>query len=281
MEKARLDRSPTGARQRTWTRLGIVWAVPALASVLLAALSGPALAEDAACRAYQPIFSASGRLERVTSRLIRREPVRVLAIGSSSTEGIGASSPAFSYPVQLQADLARMWKGAVTVENAGKGGETIFETVGRLETIRRADRPDLVIWQVGTNDAVKGGDEARFSALLRQGIDTAQALGVEMLLVDQQYYPTIRDIGRYERFVDLVNAMATVEQVPVFSRYRLMKAWGERSPDTLTSMLSSDGFHMGDRGYDCMARLIADGVQLMAAKKDADPNPTVTTAARR
>ena len=204
-------------------------------------------------------------------RLRRHEPVRILAIGSSSTEGIGASSPAFSYPAQLQADLIQAWNGTVTVENAGKGGETITETIGRLEAALKASKPDLVIWQVGTNDAVKGGDEAGFSALLQQGIDAAQVLGVEVILVDQQYYPAIKDLGRYERFVSLVGATAAAEQVPVFSRYKLMKAWSERSSDILGSMLSSDGFHMGDRGYDCLAQLIADGLHYPMAVSESRP----------
>lgn len=173
-----------------------------------------------------------------------------------------------------------MWEGKVTVENAGKGGETIDATINRLEAALETSKPDLVIWQVGTNDAVKGGDEVRFSALLRRGIDAAQLRGVEMLLVDQQYYPTIRNLARYERFVSLVGATAAAEQVPVFLRYKLMKTWGERSSEALASMLSGDGFHMGDRGYDCMAALIAGGLHSMTAAADAAANPAVTAAAR-
>lgn len=249
--------------------------------VILIGVSGSAVAEEAACRASQPIFSAPVKLERVASRLRRHEPVRILAIGSSSTQGVGASSPAFSYPAQLQSDLAQIWKGTVTVENAGRSGERIAETVGRLEAALKAHKPDLVIWQVGTNDAVHGGDEAGFSIYLRQGIDAAQGLGVEMLLVDQQYYPAIKDLARYERFVSLVGSTAAVEQVAVFSRYKLMKEWGERSGDVLGSMLSSDRFHMGDRGYDCLAHLIADGLHSTIALTETPPNPAVTATARR
>jgi acyl-CoA thioesterase-1 len=237
-------------------------------------------AADASCPDSQPLFSMPVKLEHVASKLKLKQPVRILAIGSSSTQGVGASSPTFSYPAQLQDDLARAWKGTVRVENAGKGGETIPETLRRLEAALRADVPDLLIWQVGTNDAVKGGDEAGFSELLRQGIDAAQALGVEVVLVDQQYYPAIKDLSRYERFVGLVGATAQAEQVSVFSRYKLMKAWGERSADTLNSMLSSDGFHMGDQGYDCLAQLIAAGLHSTTHAAEPVVNPSVTTARR-
>jgi acyl-CoA thioesterase-1 len=243
-------------------------------------MGGAAAAEDVTCRASRPIVSAPSKLGRVALRLKRHEPVSILAIGSSSTQGVGASSPAFSYPSQLQADLARLWREKVTIKNAGKAGETISETVRRLEATLEADKPDLVIWQVGTNDAVMGADEAGFSARLRQGIDAAQAQGVEVLLVDQQYYPSIKDVVRYERFVNLVGATAAVEQVPVFSRYKLMRGWSERSPDVLRSMLSSDGFHMGDRGYDCIAQLIADSLHSIVTA-DTPPSPGDAAAVRR
>jgi acyl-CoA thioesterase-1 len=280
MEKEGLVRSPSGAGRKIWPHLGIARRVAALTPFFLLGLSGSAFAADASCSGSQPLFSMPVKLEHVASKLRLQEPVRILAIGSSSTQGVGASAPAFSYPAQLQDDLARVWKGTVRVENAGKGGETIPETLRRLEAALRADKPDLVIWQVGTNDAVKGGDEAGFSTLLRQGIDAAQALGVEVVLVDQQYYPGIKDLSRYERFVSLVGAMAQSEQVPVFSRYKLMKAWGERSADTLKSMLSSDGFHMGDQGYDCLAQLIASGLHSTRATAEPANNPPVTTARR-
>ncbi|MBB3021571.1 lysophospholipase L1-like esterase [Microvirga lupini] len=242
-------------------------------------MSSSVLADGAGCPGAKPVLSVQAKMERLASRLKKGEPVRILAIGSSSTEGIGASSPAFSYPVQLQADLTRVWKGTVLIENAGKGGETIPETLGRLEAaLLKEDKPDLVIWQVGTNDAVRGGDEGRFSDFLRQGIDAAQAAGTEVLLVDQQYFPAIKDLGRYERFVSLVSTAGAAEKVPVFSRYRLMKAWGDKAPDTLSSMLSGDGFHMGDRGYDCMAQLLADSLQSMVAPSET-PNRAVTAAA--
>ena len=235
----------------------------------LVVMRGPALAEDSVCNAKRPVFSASGKLESLPRRLRRIEPIRILAIGSSSTEGIGASAPALSYPAQLQLDLARIWKRRVLVENAGRGGETIGETIKRLEAILKTSKPDLVIWQVGTNDAIRGDDERRFVSLLEHGIHVAVAAQIDLVLLDQQYYPGIPDVGRYERFVQLVGAMAIREKVPIFSRYKLMKDWAERSADTLDSMLSADRFHMGDRGYDCIAQLLALGIHAAVASRDA------------
>jgi lysophospholipase L1-like esterase len=191
--------------------------------------------------------------------LARREPVRILTIGSSSTQGVGASSPAQAYPVQLERFLEGRWNTQdLTVDNAGIGGETAQQTVARLEEALRTSRPDLVIWQVGTNDAVKGGDEGVFRALLVRGLAAAEAAGVELILLDQQYYPGIKDPVRYERFVRIIRETADAHGVAVFSRYALMKGWADGAPQELGTMLSSDGFHMSDRGYACLTLSLGD-----------------------
>jgi acyl-CoA thioesterase I len=174
-----------------------------------------------------------------------------------------------------------VWKGRFIVDNAGVGGETIVKTIARLETAVRTNKPDLVIWQVGTNDAVTGGDERRFTDLLAQGIDAVQAAGADLILLDQQYYPGIRDLARYERFVGRVRTAAAREQVPLFSRYALMKEWAARPGDVLGAMLAADGFHMGDRGYDCIAQLVAEGIVSMAAPQNAVSNTVLTSTATR
>ena len=46
----------------------------------------------------------------------------------------------------------------------------------------------------------------------------------------------------------------------------MMKSWGERSEETLRTMLASDGFHMSDRGHACMARVLADEIVKAAAR---------------
>jgi lysophospholipase L1-like esterase len=194
-------------------------------------------------------------LPRLARHLAQAEPIRILAIGSSSTEGIGASSKAKSYPAQLQSFLQARWKsGNVAVENAGIGGETVVETVSRLEAALRTNPPDLVIWQVGTNDALKGGDENRFRDLLTRGISAARNADIGIILLDQQFFPTVRDPARYEHYVQTIREVAAAKEVAIFPRYRLMKEWAKAAPGEFPPMLSPDGFHMSDQGYACLAR---------------------------
>ena len=113
-----------------------------------------------------------------------------------------------------------------------------------------------MIWQVGTNDAVAGADLQRFRATLGEGVGAAAAAGVPIILLDPQDSPAIRDRDRYQRYVKAIGEAGAAMQAPVFSRYRLMQAWAQ-SPGDHSDFLSPDGFHMGDRGYACLARAVA------------------------
>ena len=196
----------------------------------------------------------------LSAQVAAAAPARILAIGSSSTEGVGASAPAQSYPSQLQSRLRTAWPDeAVDVVNAGIGGETADETLGRLEgAMRSPAKPALVLWQVGTNDAVRGGDEAAFRDMLRRGIALVRRAGVDLVLIDQQFFPKIADVARYERYVRAVSDVGSAAGVAVFSRYAMMKAWADQDPALLAGMLSADSFHMGDRGYDCLAGALSN-----------------------
>ena len=183
--------------------------------------------------------------------------MRILAIGSSSTEGIGATAPSYTYPAQLQTRLAAMLGRPVEVDNSGVGGETIGATVKRLEAALAAGKPDLVIWQVGTNDAVTDEDEGAFRGRLIEGVAAMRAAKVPFVLIDPQYYPGVRDVAHYEQYVRIIRDVGAESGAAVFSRYALMKEWGAQSDALLKTMLSKDSFHMSDRGYGCLAQDLA------------------------
>ena len=231
----------------------------------IAALGGYALGGQAAladppkCPASPPVFAANGWKNTFASH--GATPLHILAIGSSSTLGVGASAPAFSYPARLAADLQTIWNVKAEVRNAGIGGETARATVARLKAALSAGGTDLVLWQVGTNDAVTGADDSRFRATVNEGISAAQAAHVPIVLVDPQYYPGIKDAARYERYVEAIDEAGEDRHIAVFSRYAMMKAWEQRSDTELRGMLSSDHFHMGDRGYACLALALASSLE--------------------
>jgi lysophospholipase L1-like esterase len=232
-----------------------------LAMAVLAILLGfvaPALAAERPCQVGKDVFSVRRGLERLAGEFRRDADIRILAIGSSSTSGYGASSPDRAYPAQLQARLSDLTgRHDIAVDNAGVAGEAADATIQRLEAKVASGGYDVVIWQVGTNDAVRGADEAAFRAYLRRGIAAVRQAGADLVLLDQQFFPGVKDPARYERYVGILAEVAQAGAVPLFSRFALMKAWGERSGEHLRAMLAGDGFHMSDRGYGCVAELLA------------------------
>jgi acyl-CoA thioesterase I len=182
----------------------------------------------------------------------------ILAIGSSSTEGIGASSPAYTYPARLEDELSHESGIAAAVKNAGVSGELAVRTLQRLKGALKTGWAELVIWQVGTNDAIVGIDETLFRATVESGLAAVRAAGVPLLLIGPLFTPTAPDGRRYERYVAIVDDVGARDHVPVLSRYAMMKRRGSRNA---LALLSNDGVHMNDLGYRCLAHAIAKAIE--------------------
>ena len=97
-------------------------------------------------------------LPRAARRMAARQPIRIVAIGSSSTYGEGASSPDWSYPSRLRLELAYRFPGLdIAVVNRGVNGDNDYDKRARFERDVVAEKPDIVLWQLGTNSML-GGD---------------------------------------------------------------------------------------------------------------------------
>jgi acyl-CoA thioesterase I len=108
-----------------------------LVAMLLLGATVPAAAAPEALRCTAPdgVTRFKVRLPN-TARAIRRgEALVIVAIGSSSTQGVGASDQAHTYPALLAEELQRRWpRLAVTVVNKGVGGE---RADGRRQLVQR------------------------------------------------------------------------------------------------------------------------------------------------
>ncbi|WP_210165942.1 SGNH/GDSL hydrolase family protein [Bosea sp. AAP35] len=230
-----------------------------------ATLAGAAQAASFVCR-ETPIVDATERLSGLAPKLAAGGKLEILAIGSSSTEGVGASTRDKSYPSRLQALLTSAWpRVQVTIANAGIGGEIAPQTLVRLKQTLTERRYDLVIWQVGTNDAVRGGDMAAFKAMVSDGIATVRQAGVSLALLDPQFFPGIREPARYRDYVQAIGDIAKGQNVPVFTRYETMREWHAADERGFAAALAPDSFHMSDAGYDCLARDMAAGLVSLTA----------------
>lgn len=214
------------------------------------------------CAAPALVQAASVRqLPHTSAALSQKHDLRIVAVGSSSTEGIGASGPARTYPAQLDAILEQRFPGTrIDVVNKGIGGETAAGTLARLDRDVLSLRPDLVIWQLGTNDALRNVDAKAFGAQAVEGIRRIRESGADLLLLEPQFLPKQANNATYAAYVDAVRALGAAHGLPVFRRSEVMKYWLDAKQFTPSTMLSPDQLHMTDASYHCLAKLMADAI---------------------
>jgi lysophospholipase L1-like esterase len=203
-----------------------------------------------------------GSLPHVASKLAAGEPVVIIAFGSSSTSGYGTTSPEFTYPNRLAAQLHRQYPSAdITVINRGQGGEDAPEMMKRLQVAVLDMKPDLVIWQVGTNAVLRNLDPTETAKLVEEGVARIQAAGADLVLVDPQYSPKINERAESAgKMVKLLSKVAELRHVGFFPRFEVMREWHENQALPIDSFVIADGLHMNDWGYACFAQLLGDDI---------------------
>jgi len=252
----------------------------ALAAFVLCALSPAALAQnsqaqDAMVCATPPDFAGLEHAPvHFRQRIEEGRPIKIVAIGSSSTFGSGASTPASSYPSRLEAEFKAMYPGLpVTVLNKGIGGEEAPQMIARFQADVIEENPDLVLWQLGSNSVLR--DHPTPGEVIRQAVEELKSTGTEVILINPQFAPKILAKADVGRTVDIITATARDAEVGLFDRFAVMRFWRETENIPFEQFLSPDLLHMNDWSYGCTARLLAaaivGGAKMPAATATATP----------
>jgi lysophospholipase L1-like esterase len=236
-------------KQQSFGRIFALFCCIALSLVPLASRAGGVCPDDPPMAPFQ--------LPHLRAALAGRTEGLIVALGSSSTEGVMASDSAHTYPAILQAALTKALPAAhFAVINRGVGGQDAPEELARLDTDVIALRPHLVIWQVGANGAMRHADPLDFHRMVVEGVNRLAKAGIDVILMDNQRSPRV--LAAVDHIV-LENSLAHVAQetgVNLFSRSHLMDAWSDEGakPGLFTA---SDGLHHNDLGYLCVTQALA------------------------
>jgi lysophospholipase L1-like esterase len=215
-------------------------------------------------------------LSRLALRLAGAQPIKIVAIGSSSTFGAGATSPSASYPSRLEVELQRHFPGhPLSVINRGVNGEEAPDMLARFDAAVIAEHPDLVIWQIGTNALLRDRPLDPRGLVLHQGLTRLKAIRTDVVLMDPQYAPRVLAKADRDAVVAQIAGIAKAEKVGLLSRYALMRRWHETERLPFDSFVNLDGLHMNDWGYACLAK------SLGAAIAEAVTRPTETASVPR
>ena len=237
-----------------------------LAAALLVAGSddilaqAPSVPEAEACLAANRSLSLGAPLPRTMARLNAGEPVRIVAIGSSSTTGLWMLSPSATYPEVMRRELARLRPTArIEIINSGRIGETVTGSIARFSRDVLALKPDLVIWQLGTNDVAWGGRAEGLKEQVTEGVRALKAGGADEILMDLQYAPVVLASSHHGAMQAIIAEVARQERVGLFSRFALMRRSIEAGLPA-GALVSWDGLHNSTAGYDCVGRALARAV---------------------
>ncbi len=162
--------------------------------------------------------------------------------------GIGATSGVQSYPAQLTLILEAALKGVdVEILNRGVAGEIAATTADRIRSEVALSKPDLVLWQLGTNDALARVPLDELRETVTSTVDWLKDNKIDVVLVGMQYTSRFAKDKNYFAVRDLLQKIATEENIIYIRRANLQ-------------MMSRDNFHLNDLGYHCMAEHVAHAV---------------------
>lgn len=235
---------------------------PSLAGAKEAEPGDPSLSPE--CRVPGSQLYTLAKLKAVKAALLEKRPVRVLAIGGNAAPGASAT-----YPVKLETALERSMPNVdVVMEYRGLQGEIASGAAERLRSMVADVEPDLVIWQVGTHDALARVELDAFTDALTETVKWIKSHNIDVVLVDPLYTASLAADAYYTSIVQSVRTVATTEAVPLVLRYDAMRYLAGRSDKGESHMLGQQ-FRLNDLGLRCMAEHVTRAITLSLLQPDA------------
>lgn len=233
--------------------------IAGLFAVLLVA--APSRAEDAhGCAVPAYLLATESTLPKVADAIKTRKRLDILVAGSGSSALPGSDGASMSYPSRLEAALREALAGVtVNVRTELRPKKTAAEAAEgfgqMMDKLPPDQKPDLVIWQTGTVDAIRSVDPDDFRAALDTAVEALQKAGSEVLLINLQYNPrmeTMLSVGPYN---DTIRVVAQQHEVPMFDRFSIMRHWSDAGDFDLFG--SVHGYGMAKRVHDCIGRALS------------------------
>jgi lysophospholipase L1-like esterase len=219
-----------------------------------------------ACQPGATAMAGESPLPNVAAALAQRKTLRILALGAAPGR-VGSSG---GYTRMIEAMLARALKGIdVVVINRGVSGELAASAATRMKNEVALDEPDLVLWQVGTNDALAYVPAAEFAATLKDQIDWLKAHKVDVVLVGLQFAKEMLRDAHYVEIRETLRKLAAQQNVIVirfFEAMQIINQIGAVQP-------AAEDFERNEAGYNCLAQYVARAIALGVFAKNMPKRP--------
>jgi hypothetical protein len=242
----------------------------AFIAVMLAtvAVAGQALAVDPpSCAVPDYLLFSDNNLKQVATAVGKEHRLSVVVFGTGSSTLAGPDGTAIAYPARLEAALNQRLAGTtIKVATRTKSGQTADMMRRNMKDLLIDARPDLVIWQTGTVDAIRRIEPDDFRAALDAGVDTLQAAGADVILMNMQYSPRTESMLDVSAYADVMRVVAQQRGALLFDRLALMHYWNDEG--TFDLYAATKKYDMARRVHDCIGRGLASQI-INAAHLDA------------
>lgn len=219
------------------------------------------------CEAPADSLAAPAPLPRVAAALKKSEKLNILIIGSPIGLGRRVGK---SYPVALESLLEHALTGVdVVIVNRPVSGEIAATAAERIRTEVALSRPDLLIWQVGANDALQHVAPHEYHENLLDGVRWAKENGIDVLLVGFEANPWLHDDREVAAIREATQKVAQEENVLYLRRYEAMQ-FVARARSRLEQ--GEEPF-APEAGFECLAEQVAQALVANMVLRRTRPAP--------
>lgn len=202
-----------------------------------------------------PGISISGDipLPHVTNAIRLRSSIRILAIGGSSKGGKSGADSA--YQELIEGVLEKTIPGTdVQIIDRGVSGELARDAAERIKTEVALTKPDLVLWQLGTHDALMHVPVDQFRSTVREALVWLKERDTDVVVVGNHYLRTMVKDSHYQAIRKALSGIGDELKVLRIGRYEAMQVI-EQARQSGKGPLPNE-FTMTDSGYACLAEYV-------------------------
>ena len=226
-------------------------------SVALSALTGTVVAaEGQKCEIPGYLLFGNNELKHVAEAVKKERRLTIAVVGTGSSILAGPDGPRSAYPARLEAALKQRLPSVavkvVTLVRTRMSAEDLAQGMAKLLV---DEKPDLVIWQTGTLDAIRRIEPDDFRAALDAGVETLHKGGADVILMNMQYSPRTDIMVALGPYADNMRVVAQQHEIPLFDRLAIMRHWSDTGAFDLYAA-GKDNV-LAQRVHDCIGRAIA------------------------
>jgi len=234
----------------------------------IALTAGAVAASADECEVPASLLSSENDLTHVAAAVKDQHRLDIVVLGTASSALAGPGAAAAAYPAQLETALKALLPGVeIKVITHIRPRTTTAEMAAGLEKILADEKPELVIWQAGTADAVQGVAAEDFGSSLDAGLNAIQAAGADAILVNMQYSPRIESMLEVSTYADVMHWAAQQHSVPLFDRLGIMRYWNDEG--TFDLYAATKDYVMARNVHKCIGKALASQI-INAAHLDSE-----------